>query len=126
MKKAIPQKDLPLSDYLESVDQWIAGVGSQYFGPLTNGCMLSEEVGEVNRLLCRQYGEQRYKAGEEPANFQRALADELADVMFVLACIANQQGIDLTDALVRNLQKKSTRDHSRYSQPECKEQAYAG
>lgn len=107
--------DITLNGYLKSVDQWIGGVGSQYFEPLTNGCMLSEEVGEVNRLLCRQYGEQRYKAGEEPSNFQGALADELADVMFVLACIANEQGIDLADALLRNLQKKSTRDSKRYS-----------
>ncbi|WP_299591290.1 MazG nucleotide pyrophosphohydrolase domain-containing protein [uncultured Microbulbifer sp.] len=115
------QNDISVNDYLLSVDNWIAGVGSQYFEPLTNGCMLSEEVGEVNRLLCRQYREQRYKAGEEPANFHRALADELSDVMFVLACIANEQGINLAEALVRNLQKKSARDANRYRQRESKE-----
>jgi len=115
---------MSLDSYQQAVEEWIEGVGSDYFEPLTNGCMLSEEVGEVNRLLCRQFGQQRYKSGEEPENFQRALADELADVMFVLTCIANQQEIDLSEALLRNLQKKNTRDRNRYASYEDKEIAH--
>lgn len=105
---------ITIPSYLLAVDDWIASVGSQYFDPLTNGCMLSEEVGEVNRLLCREFGQQRYKSKEAPANFEKALGDELADVFFVLACIANEQGIDLQQALRRNLRKKSRRDNERY------------
>jgi NTP pyrophosphatase (non-canonical NTP hydrolase) len=100
--------------YQEQIATWIDSVGSQYFDPLTNGCMLSEEVGEVNRLLCREYGQQRYKQGEFHDNFNDALADELADVVFVVGCIANEQGIDLTQAIHRNMTKKSLRDANRY------------
>jgi NTP pyrophosphatase (non-canonical NTP hydrolase) len=100
--------------YQERIAAWIDSVGSQYFDPLTNGCMLSEEVGEVNRLLCREYGQQRYKQGEFHESFTDALADELADVVFVVGCIANEQGIDLTQAIHRNMTKKSLRDANRY------------
>lgn len=112
---------ITIPSYLRAVDDWIASVGSEYFDPLTNGCMLSEEVGEVNRLLCREYGQQRYKPGEKPGDFANTLGDELADVLFVLACIANQQGIDLQQAVHRNLRKKSRRDQERYRLPASEE-----
>jgi len=94
----------------EKVDQWIKVHGVRYFNELTNMAMLTEEVGEVARVMARTYGEQSSKKGEEENN----LADELADVLFVLICIANQTGIDLTDAFKKNLEKKTGRDSERH------------
>ena len=94
----------------EAVDQWIRTVGVRYFDELTNLAQLVEEVGEVARILSRRCGEQSCKPGEQLGD----LADELADVMFVTICLANQSGIDLADALQRNLDKKSKRDASRH------------
>ncbi|MBN3036373.1 MAG: nucleotide pyrophosphohydrolase [Bacteroidales bacterium] len=94
----------------ERVDQWINTVGIRYFSELTNMALLTEEVGELARIIARKYGEQSFKKGEE----QFDLADEMADVMFVLICLANQTGIDLTGALERNLEKKTVRDESRH------------
>ena len=85
------------------VDKWINSTGVRYFNELTNTAMLMEEVGEVARIMARQYGEQSFKKSDEEVN----LADEMADVLFVLICLANQTGIDLTDALSKNLDKKS-------------------
>ena len=85
------------------VDNWIQEYGVRYFSELTNMAMLTEEVGEVARIIARQYGDQSFKASDKDKN----LADELADVLFVLICLANQTGIDLEDALKRNLEKKS-------------------
>lgn len=92
------------------VDNWIKTTGVRYFNELTNMAMLTEEVGEVARIIARRYGEQSFKAGEEDAD----LGDELADVLFVLICLANQTGVDLTRALEKNLQKKTCRDSSRH------------
>ena len=96
----------------QHVDEWIKTAGVRYFNELTNLALLSEEVGEVARIIARQYGEQSAKPTEPPAN----LADELADVFFVLICLANQTGVDLTQAFQRNLEKKQTRDKDRHLQ----------
>jgi NTP pyrophosphatase (non-canonical NTP hydrolase) len=92
------------------VDDWINTTGIRYFNELTNTTLLMEEVGEVARVMARQYGEQSFKKSDTEVN----LADELADVLFVLICLANQTGIDLTDALEKNMQKKISRDTERH------------
>jgi NTP pyrophosphatase (non-canonical NTP hydrolase) len=92
------------------VDQWIKENGVRYFDPLTNMAMLTEEVGEVARIMARRYGEQSEKESDK----NKDLGDELADVMFVLFCIANQTGIDLTHAMIKNLDKKTQRDAERH------------
>lgn len=97
----------------DKVDQWIRKYGVRYFNELTNMAILSEEVGEVARIIARDYGEQ--SAGSATVG-KAALADELADVIFVLLCIANQTGVDLEDAFEKNLAKKSTRDFDRHQQ----------
>ncbi len=102
--------DLSVRGAQQVVDEWIQTVGVRYFDPLTNLAQLVEEVGEVARILSRSHGEQSSKPGENPGD----LADELADVMFVTICLANQSGIDLTDALMRNLDKKTHRDVDRH------------
>lgn len=94
------------------VDQWIKAYGVRYFDPLTNMAVLTEEVGEVARVMARLYGEQSTKPGEEMS--QERLADELADVLWVVACIANQTGCNLTEALQKNIQKKTSRDKDRH------------
>lgn len=93
------------------VDDWITTTGIRYFNELTNTAILMEEVGEVARIMARQYGEQSYKKSDTAVN----LADEMADVLFVLICLANQTGVDLTDALEKNMQKKSIRDAERHN-----------
>jgi NTP pyrophosphatase (non-canonical NTP hydrolase) len=93
-----------------TVDEWIKTTGVRYFSELTNLAILTEEVGEVARLIARQYGEQSFKKSDEG----RELGDELADVLFVLICLANQTGVDLTEALTRNLAKKTQRDATRH------------
>lgn len=92
------------------VDDWIQKHGIRYFNELTNMAILTEEVGEVARLIARKYGEQSFKDLEEASD----LGDELADVLFVLICLANQTGVDLSEALKKNLEKKSIRDHDRH------------
>ena len=94
----------------ELVDNWVKTVGIRYFNELTNMAILTEEVGEVARIIARRYGEQSFKDSDK----ERKLDDEFADVLFVLICLANQTGVDLTDALKRNLEKKSIRDHMRH------------
>jgi NTP pyrophosphatase (non-canonical NTP hydrolase) len=94
----------------QMVDNWITTMGIRYFNELTNTAILMEEVGEVARIMARQYGEQSFKKSDTEIN----LADEMADVLFVLICLANQTGINLTDALEKNLQKKSIRDADRH------------
>lgn len=96
----------------QRVDQWIRSIGVRYFSELTNLAQLVEEVGEVARIISRTYGEQSSKLGETPTT----LADELADVMFVLICLANQTGVDLQQALEQNLAKKTKRDATRHSE----------
>lgn len=94
----------------QTVDRWINTTGVRYFNELTNMAMLTEEVGEVARIIARTYGEQSSKESDKKA----ILADELADVLFVLICIANQTGVNLTDALEKNLEKKTSRDSTRH------------
>lgn len=96
------------------VDEWINTTGVRYFDELTNTALLMEEVGEVARIMARQFGEQSFKNKEE----EISLADELADVFFVLICLANQTGVDLTEALQKNLAKKTKRDALRHYQNE--------
>lgn len=98
----------------ETVDQWIKAHGVRYFSELTNMAILTEEVGEVARLMSRMYGEQSFKESDKDKN----LGDELADVMFVLICIANQTGVNLTEALAKNLAKKTSRDKDRHKENE--------
>lgn len=101
---------LTLFEAQQLVDNWIKTTGVRYFSELTNMAILTEEVGEVARLMSRLYGDQSFKASDKDKN----LADELADVLWVLCCIANQTGVDLTDALEKNFQKKNIRDAERH------------
>ncbi len=101
---------MTIKEAQEIVDKWINTTGIRYFNELTNTAMLMEEVGEVARIMARQYGEQSFKKSDEEVN----LADEMADVLFVLICLANQTGIDLTEALEKNLDKKNMRDADRH------------
>lgn len=94
----------------QRVDEWITTVGVRYFSPLTNMAILTEEVGEVARIMARRYGDQ----SEKPSDRDRDLGDELADVIWVVTCLANQTGIDLTEAIERNFKKKTTRDATRH------------
>lgn len=96
------------------VDNWIKEVGVRYFNELTNMAMLTEEVGEVARIIARRYGEQSEKESDK----NKDLGDELADVLFVLICLANQTGVDLEEALKRNLDKKTSRDSQRHKENE--------
>ena len=100
----------PVNELQAEVHQWIAAVGVRYFDPLTNMAMLTEEVGEVARIMARRYGDQSKKAEET----EQDLGDELADVLFVLICLANQTGVNLEEALMRNLEKKTQRDADRH------------
>ena len=105
---------MEIKEAQQLVDNWIRTTGIRYFNELTNTAILMEEVGEVARIMARQYGEQSYKKSDTEIN----LADEMADVLFVLICLANQTGIDLTDALEKNMQKKSIRDAYRHKNNE--------
>ena len=96
------------------VDNWIKTIGVRYYSELTNMAILTEEVGEVARIIARKYGEQSFKESDKEVN----LADEMADVLFVLICLANQTGVDLTEALKKNLDKKTIRDKERHSENE--------
>ena len=98
----------------QTIDKWINTTGVRYFSELTNMAILTEEVGEVARIISRKYGEQSFKKSDENLD----LGDELADVLFVLICLANQTGIDLTEALNKNLEKKSIRDADRHQNNE--------
>lgn len=101
---------MTLDEAQAQVDQWIKTVGVRYFSELTNMAMLTEEVGEVARIIARRYGEQSEKESDK----QKDLGDEMADVLFVLICLANQTGVNLTEALSKNLEKKSIRDTERH------------
>lgn len=107
---------MELKDLQSTVDAWIKTVGVRYFNELTNTAILMEEVGEVARLMSRLYGEQSFKNKELEAEAPQQLADEMADVLFVLVCLANQTGIDLNEAVIKNLEKKSIRDANRHHQ----------
>ncbi len=96
----------------QKVDEWIKTTGVRYFSELTNMAILTEEVGEVARIMSRKYGEQSFKETEK----DKELSDELSDVLWVLLCIANQTGVNLTEALVKNFEKKISRDTDRHQQ----------
>ncbi len=98
----------------KEVDNWIKTVGVRYFDELTNTAILMEEVGELARIMARKYGEQSFKASDK----KESLADEMADVLWVLICLANQTGVNLTEAIEKNFEKKSTRDKDRHKENE--------
>jgi NTP pyrophosphatase (non-canonical NTP hydrolase) len=103
---------LTIEEAQKQVDQWIQTIGVRYFNELTNTAILMEEVGEVARIMARKYGEQSFKKSDETVD----LADEMADVMWVLICLANQTGINLTEAFERNMAKKTKRDATRHKE----------
>lgn len=106
--------DISIKDAQVQVDEWIRTVGVRYFSELTNLGILMEEVGELSRIMVRQYGEQSYKKTDE----NKDLADEMADVLWVLLCLANQTGVDLTTAFAKNMEKKTLRDAERHKSNE--------
>lgn len=106
--------DITIKQAQADVDQWIKTVGVKYFSELTNLGILMEEVGELSRLMVRKYGEQSFKESDKG----KELSDEMADVLWVLICLANQTGVDLTEALQKNFEKKNLRDGERHKQNE--------
>lgn len=105
---------MTISAAQQQVDEWIKTIGVRYFNELTNLGILMEEVGELSRIMVRKYGEQSFKESDK----QHEMADEMADVLFVLICLANQTGVDLTAALEKNMAKKTLRDKDRHQQNE--------
>ncbi|MDQ3048491.1 MAG: nucleotide pyrophosphohydrolase [Bacteroidota bacterium] len=105
-------KEISIRQAQQQVDQWISEHGVRYFNELTNMAILTEEVGEVARLISRKYGEQSFKKKES----KKELSDELADVLFVIICLANQTGVDLEKAFAKNLDKKTKRDPKRHKE----------
>jgi NTP pyrophosphatase (non-canonical NTP hydrolase) len=103
-------KDISLNEAQQQVDDWIKTIGVRYFSELTNLGILMEEVGELSRIMVRQYGDQSFKNNETDNN----LADEMADVLWVLICLANQTGVNLNDAFAHNMEKKTLRDAARH------------
>lgn len=108
------KKEITISEAQEQVDQWIKTVGVRYFNELTNMTILMEEVGELARIMARTYGEQSFKESDKGKD----LGDEMADILWVLMCLANQTGVDLTEALRKNLEKKNIRDIDRHKNNE--------
>jgi NTP pyrophosphatase (non-canonical NTP hydrolase) len=109
---------MTIKEVQSTVDNWINTIGIRYYDELTNTAILMEEVGEVARLMARIYGEQSFKKPEQAATAKEDLADEMADVLFVLTCLANQAGVDLTEAIQTNLDKKTKRDTERHANNE--------
>ncbi len=107
---------MTINEAQQQVDQWIKTIGVKYFGELTNMAILTEEVGELSRHMARIYGEQSYKNGKvyTEEEQKQLLADEMADVLWVVLCLANQTGVDLTEALNKNFEKKTIRDADRH------------
>ncbi|NUM31069.1 MAG: nucleotide pyrophosphohydrolase [Bacteroidetes bacterium] len=101
---------MTLNESQKIVDHWIKAIGVKYFSELTNTAILMEEVGELARIMARKYGEQNYKENEKAEN----LDDEMADILWVLICLANQTGVNLTDAFLKNIEKKTNRDINRH------------
>lgn len=113
MEDISTKKELTLHEAQQLVDNWIKEYGVRYFSELTNMAVLTEEVGELARIMARTYGDQSFKKGEK-----HDLGDEMADVLWVLMCLANQTGVDLTEALKRNIEKKTSRDKDRHKNNE--------
>ena len=107
-------KNITIAEAQKMVDHWIKTVGVRYFSELTNMAILTEEVGELARIMARKYGDQSFKKSDEGYN----LADEMADVLWVLICLANQTGVDLNEAFLKNLEKKNSRDKDRHQKNE--------
>lgn len=107
-------RDITIHEAQQMVDQWINTIGVRYFGELTNMAILTEEVGELARVMARTYGDQSFKKSDEGKN----LSDEMADVLWVLICLANQTGVDLNEAFLQNIQKKTLRDSERHKNNE--------
>lgn len=103
-------QNVTISQAQQQVDGWIKTIGVKYFSELTNTAILMEEVGELARIMARKYGDQSFKESEKDKN----MADEMADVLWVLICLANQTGVDLTDAFLKNMEKKTLRDAERH------------
>ncbi len=114
--------DITINEAQLQVDQWIKTVGVRYFNELTNLGILMEETGELSRLMVRMYGEQSFKASESHLNLEEGrrsiLGDEMADILWVLLCLANQTGVNLTEALQKNFEKKNIRDATRHLENE--------
>lgn len=104
------RKEVTISEAQQLVDDWIKTIGVRYFNELTNTAILMEEVGELARIMARKYGEQSFKESDKEVN----MADEMADILWVLICLANQTGVDLTEALHKNFDKKNIRDMDRH------------
>ncbi|MBL7973162.1 MAG: nucleotide pyrophosphohydrolase [Prolixibacteraceae bacterium] len=105
---------MTISEAQQMVDQWIKTIGVRYFGELTNLAILTEEVGELARIMARTYGDQSFKKSDEGKD----MADEMADVLWVLICLANQTGVDLNEAFLKNIEKKTNRDKDRHQNNE--------
>lgn len=108
------KKDITIAEAQEQVDEWIKTIGVRYFNELTNMTILTEEVGELARIMARKYGEQSFKESDKNAD----LGDEMADVLWVLICLANQTGVDLSESLQKNIEKKTNRDKDRHKNNE--------
>ncbi|WP_320110992.1 nucleotide pyrophosphohydrolase [Draconibacterium orientale] len=108
------KNELTIPEAQKQVDEWIKTVGVRYFSELTNMAVLTEEVGELARIIARKYGDQSFKKSDEEYN----LADEMADVLWVLICLANQTGVDLNEAFKKNMEKKTKRDSDRHKNNE--------
>ena len=106
----VEDNDITIKQAQGQVDEWIRTVGVRYFSELTNMVILTEEVGELARIIARKYGDQSFKASDKDSN----LADEMADILWVLLCLANQTGVNLTEALKKNFEKKNMRDSGRH------------
>lgn len=102
--------EITIKEAQQQVDEWIKTIGVRYFSELTNMAILTEEVGELARIMARKYGDQSFKTGESG----ETMADEMADVLWVLICLANQTGVDLADAFKKNIEKKTNRDKDRH------------
>jgi len=107
---------MTITDLQDSVHEWINDYGVRYFSELTNMTLLTEEVGELSRLIAREYGEQSFKKNRKPEDIKMAIADELADVIFVVTCLANQMDINLEKSIEKNILKKTERDKDRHKQ----------
>ncbi len=104
------KQEISITEAQKMVDEWIKTIGVRYFSELTNMAILTEEVGEMARIVARKYGDQSFKKSDKEYN----LGDEMADVLWVLICLANQTGVDLNDAFIKNMEKKTSRDKERH------------